>query len=130
MAPIYEEIHLVWKGDEYTIQPSFRMVQRIESGGISIFDVCERVKRGEPQMSLVAQIISHMLHSGGAKRATPERVYEHLSTIEDAKEWEQIWWALVKAFIPQEPDQGNSGGPVDGAEHFTTEPPEKLPPQT
>ncbi len=119
MAAVYEEIHLVWKGEEYTIQPSFRMVQRIEGGGISIFDVCERVKRGEPQMSLVARIISHMLHSGGAKSATPERVYEHLATIEDAKEWEQIWWALVKAFIPQEPNSGKSGGPGDGAETKT-----------
>lgn len=116
MAAIYEEIVLAWDGEDYTIQPDFRMVQRIEARGISILGVCHRIERGDPPTSQVAEIIAHMLKSGGAKRATPERVYEHLAARADAEEWSRICTAIIMGFIPQEPDSGNSGGPGDGAD--------------
>ena len=116
MAAIYEEIVLAWKGEEYTVHPDFRMVQLIEKSGISIIGVCHRIQRGEPPTSQVAEILAHMLQSGGAKRATPELVYEHLAARADAEEWSRIYTAILVAFIPQEPDPGNSGGPADGAD--------------
>lgn len=116
MSAIYEEIVLAWKGEQYTVQPSFRMVQRIEAGGISIAGVAHKISIGQPPTSQVAEIIAHMLTSGGAKGATPERVYEHLAAKADAEEWVWIRTAITMAFIPQEPDSGNSGGPADGAD--------------
>lgn len=115
MSAIYEEIVLSWEGKEYTVRPDYRMVQRIEARGISILGVCQRLSRGEPQMSQVSEIIGYMLQSGGAKRATPERVYAHLVTHADATEIERIASALMTAFIPQERNPGNSGAPVEGA---------------
>jgi len=115
MSSIYEEVVLAWDGKEYTIQPNYRMVQRIEARGISIWGVCQRLQRGDPQMSQVAEIISHMLQSGGAKRATPERVYAHLLTHADAKEGERIAVALMMAFIPVDRPSGNSVAPGEGA---------------
>lgn len=125
MSAIYEEIVLGWKGEKFTVQPSYRMVQVIEARGLSILGVCRRLARGEPPMSHVAEIISHMLKSGGAKGATPENVYEHLMSHADAEEWEWIAAALTTAFIPQEKDPGKSGGPGDGADENgkTTETP-------
>ena len=64
MAPIYQEIQLKWEGEEYTIQPSFRMVQEIEAGRISISGVIRKMALGEPQMSQVSEIIAFMLKSG------------------------------------------------------------------
>ena len=68
MAAIYEEIVLAWEGEEYTVQPDYRMVQRIESRGISIMGVCHKIARGEPPTSQVAEIIAHMLTSGVVPR--------------------------------------------------------------
>ena len=116
MAPMYEEIVLGWEGEEYTVQPDYRMVQRIESRGISIVGVCQRMSRGEPPMSQVAEIVAHMLQSGGAKNAKPERIYAHLMANAEAEELERITTALMTAFVPQERSSGNSEGrPVDGA---------------
>ncbi len=127
MAAVYQEIVLAWNGEEYTVHPDFRMVQRIEARGISIMGVIERFQRGEPPASQVAEIIAHMLTSGGAKHVTPERVYAHLSASTDQKEWWRIYTAITLSFVPQEPDPGNSGGLADGAEHLTKETPEKPP---
>ena len=116
MAAIYEEITLAWDGQEYTVQPDYRMVQRIERRGISIIGVCNRIQTGDPPTSQVAEIIAHMLTSGGAKGATPERVYAHLAAKADADEWSAICTAIIMGFIPQETDPGNSGGPANGAD--------------
>lgn len=116
MAAVYEEIVLAWEGEEYTVQPDFRMVQRIESGGISIIGVCQRTSRGEPPMSHVAEILAHMLQSGGAKTATPERVYAHLMAKADAKEVGRILMAITAAFVPVERPSGNSAAPAAGGD--------------
>ncbi len=128
MAAIYEEIVLAWEGEEYTVQPDYRMVQRIESRGISIMGVMDKWQRGEPQASQISGILAHMLQSGGAKKATPARVYAHLAAHADGEEWLRIYTAILLAFVPREPDSGNSVGPADGAEHLTKETPEKPPP--
>lgn len=116
MAPIYREIVLSWRGEEVTVQPSYRMVQRIEASGISIVGVLESIRRGEPRLSQVGEIVSHMLQSGGAKNATPELVWTHLAAHMTDEEWIRIVEALSIAFIPQEKTQGNSAAPVDGAD--------------
>ncbi len=124
MAPIYAEIVLSWEGKEYTVQPSYEMVQRIESGprAISILGVCHRMWRGEPPVSLIAVIISHMLQSGGANGATPKMVYGHLMRLAMSadggdEEWGRVAAAISTAFVPQEQSSGNSEGPVgDGAD--------------
>lgn len=115
MGAIYEEIVLAWDKEHYTVRPDYRMVQRIEARGISIIGVCRRMTQGEPPMSQVAEIISHMLQSGGAKTATPERVYEHLVTNADSEELERIGVAIMNAFVPKARSSGNSEGPANGA---------------
>lgn len=125
MAPIYEEIVLAWQDAEYTIRPDFRMVQRIEARGISIVGVCEGIRLGKPLTSQVAEIVAHMLQSGGAKTAIAERVYAHLNRASE-DEWLRIYWALTTAFFPKEEESsGNSGGregAADSQDSETTEP--------
>lgn len=115
MAAIYDEIVLSWGGEEYTIQPSYRMIQSIESQGVSIVGVSQRLIQGEPPISLVAQIVSHMLRSAGAK-ASPDQVYEHLMTEADSDEIAYICEAVVSAFTPRKKDQeGNAEQPRTAA---------------
>lgn len=118
MAPIYKEIVLRWRNEDYTVQPSFAMAQKIESRGVSIMGVIDKIHRGEPPATQIAVILAHMLQSGGAKTATPERVYE-LVTAADTEEWLWITTAITTAFIPTEPEPGNSEGLGDGAETTT-----------
>lgn len=116
MAPIYREIVLSWRGEEVTAQPSYRMVQQIEASGISIVGVIESIRRGEPRLSQVGEILSQLLRSGGAKTATPELVWAHLAAHMTDEEWIRIVEALSVAFIPQEKPPGNSEAPGGGGE--------------
>lgn len=114
MSAFYEEIVLAWKGKEYTVQPDYSMVQKIESRGVSIIGVTQRMSRGEPPVSQVAQIIAHMLQSGGAKNVTPSDVYEHLVVAATEEEWRRIAAALMTAFVPRGRSSGNSEAPANG----------------
>lgn len=120
MSAVYEEIVLAWKGVEYTIQPNYRLVQRVEaqrpSGlGISIVRLLSDIETAYPPVSQVGEVVSLMLQLAGAKTATEEAVYSHLLRA-SADEWKRIRIALSTAFIPQEKPSGNSEAPVDGAD--------------
>lgn len=108
MSTIYEPITLSWKGKEITVQPTFRLVQNIESRGVSIYAVYQSIARGEPRVTQVAEIISALLVSGGAK-ATVEEVYSHLVRSDD-KSWESIALAIFAVFMPRDTRSGNSEG--------------------
>lgn len=115
MAAIYVEIVLAWDGEEYTIQPSFNMVQRIEAAGISIMGVINGIHTGQPIASKMGTIIAHMLHSGGARGVTAEQVYAYLASC-SPQEWLKITTAITTAFLPQEPESGKSEALGDGGE--------------
>ncbi len=115
MAQIYDQITLSWEGKDVIVQPTFRMVQRIESRGISIYGVYQSIANGEPRVTQVAEIISELLVSGGAKSATPEKVYQRIVYSPD-EEWARISHAIGAVFMPRDPRSGNSEGLGDGAE--------------
>lgn len=119
MAPIYDQITLSWEDKEVTVRPTFRMVQRIESRGISIFGVYQSITRGEPRVTQVAEIISELLTSGGVKSATPEKVYQRIVHSGEG-EWESISHAILAVFMPRDPRSGNSEDPEDGVEMIPT----------
>lgn len=115
MAPIYEEITLSWEGKDVVVRPTFKMVQRIEAGGISIFGVYQSITRGEPRVTQIAEVISALLISGGAKSAIPELVYQRIVHA-TSDEWERIAHAIFRVFMPPDTRAGNSEGPEDGAD--------------
>ncbi len=118
MAPIYKEIVLAWKGKDYTVQPSFRMVQLIESSGISILGIVTGFQSGQPLASQMGAIIAHMLRSGGLKGVTADEVYAYIAK-STPEEYRAITTAITMAFLPDEPESGNLEGPGDGAETKT-----------
>lgn len=103
MSKIFEEVTINWQGEDYTIRPDYAMIQRIESRGISIAGVAHRMQKGEPPLSLVAEILAHLLVSAGCK-TKPEDVYCELFELGD-KEFSHIFQALLLAFTPQKKSQ-------------------------
>lgn len=114
MAPIYEEITLSWDDKDVIVRPTFRMVQKIEAGGVSIFAVYQSITRCEPRVTQIAEVVSALLLSGGAKMATPERVYQRI-VHSSAEEWGRIAHAIFTVFMPPDTRSGNSEAPEDGA---------------
>lgn len=105
MSSIYEQITLSWDGKDVVVQPTFRMVQRIESGGISIFGVYQSLVKGEPRVTQVAEIISVLLMSGGVQ-VTAEKVFQRI-VHSDEIEWARIAHAILAVFMPTESRSGN-----------------------
>jgi len=119
MSAIFEEITLSWEDKEVVVQPTFRMVQSIESKGISIFATYESIRLNEPRVTHVAEIVSSLLISGGARSATPEKVYQRICRAPQ-EEWTAIAAAILAVFMPKDTRSKNSEGPeesgADGTE--------------
>lgn len=119
MAPMYEQVTLSWEGKDVVVRPTFKMVQRIEGQGISIFGVYQSIARGEPRVTQIAEIVSALLVSGGVK-VNPEKVYARIVRSGE-EEWSRIAHVILAVFMPQETRSKNLEGPEDGAdeEHQT-----------
>ena len=111
MAAIYQEIELKWKGETYTVTPTYGLIQRIEQK-YSIAGISARIANGEPPISHIAAIISILLTAAGAKNATPEDVYEAIVTEMDQDLFGDFCATVISGFIPQ---RGNGGAPEKGA---------------
>ena len=101
MASIFKEVKLGWKGEQYTIQPSMRLVQAIEQE-VSIAGLVTRSSKGHLPISHVAFVLSYLLTSAGAPDATQENVYSELYQNEELLV--SAIRAISTAFLPS----GNS----------------------
>lgn len=110
MGAIYQKVTLAWQGKEYEVQPDFRMVQRIESRGISLVGMLARMGEGDPQISKLAEVIAMMLRSGGAARVTAEEVYHYLMRQNDPDEMQRIMDAVTVAFFPTQAEASEGNG--------------------
>jgi len=102
MAAIFEDVAITYAGKQYTVKPTFDMINRVEmskvSGGlgISLAGLTARVSRGDAPVTEVAKILALMLVSAGAD-ATPEDVYVEIMTGTDAR---PLIEAVTSAFFP------------------------------
>lgn len=76
MAAVFQELALTWKGEEYRVKPTIKILNRIEQD-VSISSVAHRLTTGHPPMSQLATIVAGFLREAGAK-VTAEEVYEEL----------------------------------------------------
>lgn len=112
MAAIFEELSLTWGGEEYKIKPTYSMIQKIESQGISIAGVLNRTQRGEPPFTQISQILSILLQSAGAKTSA-EDLYQYIFTECDQRQVSDIVLLVSTAFIPKA-KTGNEPAPKKG----------------
>ena len=113
MAAVYQDILLEWKGVEYTIKPSMRLMQDIEQK-FSISRVAHRITNGDAPLSHMAAIVGAMLRSAGAE-ATDDEVFSELMQ-GDAQAVQDMAIALISAAFPfKGAAQGNAPAPKPAA---------------
>ena len=75
--PVFRELTIKWKGDEYKFVPSMKIMRSIEMGDISFTDIAVRTSQGRPPVSHIAFVLAKILTAAGCK-VTDEDVYAEL----------------------------------------------------
>lgn len=117
MAAVYQEITLTWKGEEYTIRPTMRLMQDIEQQ-FSLSRVAHRITQGDVPLSHMATITAMMLRRAGCKVTDDEVFLELLQG--DSDDIQEMAIALITAAFPIKQDkQGNAKAPAKKAAKST-----------
>lgn len=77
---IFKELTISWNDTEYKLQPSMRLLNRIEER-VSLAVISARIASGQPPLSMLATAYAVMLESAGCK-VTEEQVYEALFSLD------------------------------------------------
>ena len=97
---VFREMTIAWKGKDYTLTPSMRLMRTIEMGDISFTDIAIRTSRGRPPISHIAFVLAKMLQAGGAT-VTDEEVYAEMMGA-DQETVTALIGAVLTAFSPSE----------------------------
>lgn len=98
MAAIFREVQMEWRGETYTVTPTYLLVQEIEQR-VSIASLASRITAGDVPLSHIAFVVAKLLAAAGAK-VLPEDVYQDLATVADVKTIRQIVSIVMTAFVP------------------------------
>ena len=96
---IFRDVTITWRGKDYTVTPSMRLMRTIEMGDISLTDIAVRTSQGRPPVSHIAVVLSKMLQSIGAN-ASEDAVFEELIS-GDADQVADMVGVVMTAFTPQ-----------------------------
>lgn len=108
MAAVFEEVTLGWGGEEYTITPNMKLLNRIEQE-ISLSRLAYRMSAGDVPMSQLASVVATMLQSAGA-RCTDEEVYQELMTGDPGSVQEMAGTVMSAVFPQPKKSEAPSGG--------------------
>jgi hypothetical protein len=103
--PVFRELTIKWKGDEYKFVPSMKIMRLIEMGDISFTDIAVRTSQGRPPVSHIAFVLAKILTAAGCK-VTDEDVYAELIG-GSAEEVTSLISFVLMAFSPAETDGKN-----------------------
>jgi hypothetical protein len=96
---VFRELKIVWRGKDYFVTPSMKLMRSIEMGDISLTDIAIRTSQGKPPISHMAFVLHRMLSAAGAV-STEDEVYEELINGDQEAVGQLIGLAL-KAFTPE-----------------------------
>ena len=102
---IFRDVTITWRGREYTVTPTMRLMRSIEMGDISLSDIAVRTSQGRPPISHLAFVVSKMLQSVGAE-INEEDVYSEILRGDNTQVQNMIGVVLM-AFSPAEDERGN-----------------------
>lgn len=103
---VFRDVTITWRGKEYVVTPSMRLMRSIEMGDISLSDIAVRTSQGRPPVSHLAYVISKMLQSAGAA-VTEEDVYAEILRGEQDQVQNMIGVVLM-AFTPPAENEGKA----------------------
>lgn len=102
---IFRDVTITWRGRDYTVTPTMRLMRSIEMGDISLSDIAVRTSQGRPPISHLAFVVSKMLQSVGAE-ISEEDVYSEILRGDNTQVQNMIGVVLM-AFSPAEDERGN-----------------------
>jgi hypothetical protein len=102
---IFRDVTITWRGKDYTVTPSMRLMRSIEMGDISLSDIAVRTSQGRPPISHLAFVLSKMLQSVGAE-ISEEEVYSEILR-GDQSQVQNMIGVVLMAFSPAEDERGN-----------------------
>lgn len=107
---VFRDVTITWRGKDYIVTPSLRMLRTIEMMGISIFGVASSVQSGTPAFASMASIAGVMLRSAGVDASDDEIFAEMQRSLrsENAKPVVEMMGAILMAFNPVEEDAGKA----------------------
>lgn len=99
---VFRDVTITWRGTDYTVTPTLRLMRIIESGNISFTSMATRVSSGDPPISHVAIALAKLLQAAGAS-VTEDQVYEELWN-GDPEAVQHLVTSVLLAFSPGERD--------------------------
>lgn len=116
MAPVYQEISLAWNGKDYTITPTYALIQRLEQR-LSLAALLSRALGGSPPLSQLADLLAEVLQAAGCKDddATAEEINAELYDEHNAAILTKAAINVLLALLPQKVSRGNVKAPAKGA---------------
>jgi len=103
---VFRELTINWKGKDYALIASMKLMRSIEMGDISFTDIAVRTSQGRPPISHIAFVLAKMLTAAGC-RVTDEEVYAELIGGSQENVTNLISTVLM-AFSPAETNAKNS----------------------
>ena len=103
---VFRDVTITWRGREYVVTPSMRLMRSIEMGDISLSDIAVRTSQGRPPISHLAYVIARMLQSAGAP-VGEEDVYAEILR-GDQLQVQNMIGVVLMAFTPPEEDKGKA----------------------
>lgn len=97
---VFRETKLTWKGQDYWFTPSNRLVRRMESEGIRIFEIMHGFSRGQMNVGGLAYVVHVLLTSAGADVSEDEALRD-LTAMQDSGEANVLMEQILLAFVPE-----------------------------
>jgi hypothetical protein len=107
---VFRDVTITWRGKEYIVTPSIRMLRTIEMMGISLFSVATSISSGAPAFASLSSIAGVMLRSAGAD-VSDDDVYAEMQkslTSGNAQSIVEMMGVILVAFNPVEEDTGKA----------------------
>lgn len=107
---VFRDVTMTWRGMEYVVTPSLRMLRTIEMMGISIFGVASSVQSGAPAFASIASIAGILLRAAGANVSDDEVFAEMQKSLrnDNAQIVVEMMGSILMAFNPVEEDEGKA----------------------
>jgi hypothetical protein len=109
MNGVFRDITIAWRGRDYTVTPTMRLMRSIEQADISLLDIAFRTSQGRPPTSHIAHVVARLLQSAGASVSDEEVLSEILTA--STPTIRALTDAALSAFMPVEPEGKNPDAP-------------------
>lgn len=111
---VFREVTLEYKGKEYTLTPSNKLLRKIEGDGeISLAHTVARLGTGKPPVSEIAYIVTMLLSAAGVPNADEDEIYGELMNdclTNEGKQFAAMSGKIVEIISPPS-DLAKKSGP-------------------